>query len=155
MGQVVSTSFTRRSMVAELALTAAPVTVLAGADNAHAQAKQTMPEKSLKTRSYGNGTPRTWEGCPVSSSCGRCGSATFRVGPSSSRPPSPARRRSALRRPTETSGSLRQNSMRVAAELGRTLDFFKVPTREKTEVLAAFAAWEVGFSVTPTESQTS
>lgn len=28
----------------------------------------------------------------------------------------------------------------VAAELGRTLDFFKVPTREKSEVLAAFAA---------------
>jgi hemoglobin len=28
----------------------------------------------------------------------------------------------------------------VAAELGRTLDFFKVPRREKDEVLAAFAA---------------
>jgi hemoglobin len=28
----------------------------------------------------------------------------------------------------------------VAAELGRTLDFFKVPHRGKTEVLAAFAA---------------
>jgi hemoglobin len=28
----------------------------------------------------------------------------------------------------------------VAAELGRTLDFFKVPEREKQEVLAAFAA---------------
>ncbi len=28
----------------------------------------------------------------------------------------------------------------VAAELGRTLDFFKVPAREKAEVLAAFAA---------------
>ena len=28
----------------------------------------------------------------------------------------------------------------VAAELGRTLDFFKVPQREKQEVLAAFAA---------------
>ncbi len=27
----------------------------------------------------------------------------------------------------------------VAAELGRTLDFFKVPPREKQEVLAAFA----------------
>jgi hemoglobin len=30
----------------------------------------------------------------------------------------------------------------VAAELGRTLDFFKVPEREKEEVLAAFAAHE-------------
>ena len=28
----------------------------------------------------------------------------------------------------------------VAAELGRTLDFFKAPAREKNEVLAAFAA---------------
>ena len=28
----------------------------------------------------------------------------------------------------------------VAAELGRTLDFFKVPKREKDEVLSAFAA---------------
>ena len=28
----------------------------------------------------------------------------------------------------------------VAAELGRTLDFFKVPEREKGEVLTAFAA---------------
>ena len=28
----------------------------------------------------------------------------------------------------------------VAAELGRTLDHFKVPAREKGEVLAAFAA---------------
>ena len=28
----------------------------------------------------------------------------------------------------------------VAAELGRTLDFAKVPNREKAEVLAAFAA---------------
>jgi hemoglobin len=28
----------------------------------------------------------------------------------------------------------------VAAELGRTLDFFKVPQREKGEVLAAFSA---------------
>lgn len=28
----------------------------------------------------------------------------------------------------------------VAAELGRTLDFFKVPEREKAEVLAAFSA---------------
>jgi hemoglobin len=28
----------------------------------------------------------------------------------------------------------------VAAELGRTLDFFKVPEREKAEVLTAFAA---------------
>jgi hypothetical protein len=32
----------------------------------------------------------------------------------------------------------------VAAELGRTLDFCKVPAREKGEVLAAFAAHKKG-----------
>jgi hemoglobin len=47
MGQVDSASFTRRGAVAGLALTAVPVTVLAGADNANAQAKQPTPEKSL------------------------------------------------------------------------------------------------------------
>jgi hypothetical protein len=49
MAQVLSTSITRRSMVAGLALAAAPV-ALAGADSAYAQAKQTMPEKSLYER---------------------------------------------------------------------------------------------------------
>src|SRR6202521_5072815 len=41
---------TRRSVTAGLALTAAPVAVLAAAGNAHAQAKQTMPEKNLYER---------------------------------------------------------------------------------------------------------
>src|SRR5215475_9678686 len=46
-----STSMTRRSVVASgLALTAAPVTVMSAADNAHAQDKQTVPEKSLYDR---------------------------------------------------------------------------------------------------------
>ena len=49
MAQVLSTSITRRGVVAGLALAAAPV-VLAGADNAHAQAKQATPEKSLYER---------------------------------------------------------------------------------------------------------
>ena len=49
MAQTLSTSITRRSVVAGLALTAAPV-ALAGADNACAQAKQNMPEKSLYER---------------------------------------------------------------------------------------------------------
>jgi hypothetical protein len=49
MAQPSSTSITRRSAVAGLALTAAPV-ALAGADNAYAQARQTTPEKSLYDR---------------------------------------------------------------------------------------------------------
>jgi hemoglobin len=47
--QSVSTSITRRIAVAGLALTAAPLAVLAGAENAYAQAQQTMPEKSQET----------------------------------------------------------------------------------------------------------
>ena len=50
MAEAVSTSVTRRSVVAGLALTAAPMAVLAGADDAYAQAKETMPEKSLYER---------------------------------------------------------------------------------------------------------
>ena len=50
MAQAVSNSFTRRSVVAGLALTAAPMAVLAGTDNVYAQAKQAMPEKSLYER---------------------------------------------------------------------------------------------------------
>ena len=49
MAQEISTSITRRSMVAGLALSASPI-VLAGADKAYAQAKQTTPEKSLYER---------------------------------------------------------------------------------------------------------
>ena len=49
MAQALSTSITRRDVVAALALAAAPV-ALAAADKAHAQARQTMPEKSLYER---------------------------------------------------------------------------------------------------------
>ena len=48
--QTVSTSITRRSVVAGLAMTAAPITVLTAAGNARAQDKQTLPEKSLYER---------------------------------------------------------------------------------------------------------
>ena len=50
MARAVSTSITRRSVVAGLTLTAAPVAALAGADNAYAQAKATTSEKSLYER---------------------------------------------------------------------------------------------------------
>ena len=57
MAQIVSTSISRRTAVAGLALTAAPVGLLAGTDRADAQAKpttpeakQTTPEKSLYDR---------------------------------------------------------------------------------------------------------
>src|SRR6185295_18123202 len=50
MAQAVSTSITRRSVAAGLALAAAPAAVLAGADRAYAEAKQATPEKSLYER---------------------------------------------------------------------------------------------------------
>ncbi|HEX8167642.1 MAG TPA: hypothetical protein VF601_17880 [Beijerinckiaceae bacterium] len=49
MAQRFSTSLTRRGAVAGLALTAAPM-ALAGADKAHAQTQQIVPEKSLYER---------------------------------------------------------------------------------------------------------
>ena len=49
MASNISTSITRRNMVAGLALSAFPI-ALAGADTASAQAKQPTPEKSLYER---------------------------------------------------------------------------------------------------------
>jgi hemoglobin len=49
MARARSTFITRRSVVAGLALTAAP-TALAGTDNAYAQGQQTAPDKSLYER---------------------------------------------------------------------------------------------------------
>src|SRR3954467_7402011 len=49
MARARSTFITRRSVVAGLALTAAP-TALAGPDNAYAQGQQTAPDKSLYDR---------------------------------------------------------------------------------------------------------
>jgi hemoglobin len=106
MAKAISTSITRRSAIAGLTLTAASVAVLAQADHADAQEKSLyerlggifaiaavidhfsdavvknpiVGQESKNPHSFGNGTPRTWEGCPGSSSCGRFGSATLRVG---------------------------------------------------------------------------
>ena len=62
------------------------------------------------------------------------------MGPSSSPPPNPARRLFAWKRPIGIFKISPAEFDEVAAELGRTLDFAKVPKREKAEVLAAFAA---------------
>jgi len=171
MGQLISTSFTRRSMVAGLTLSAAPVTVLAGADNAHAQAKQTMPEKSLYERLGGvfaiaavvdhfsdavvknpvvgqkskNPQLAEWHTKNLGRLPGLKFMRTLWVcnvsgGPFQFTATKPGTTSLGLE---EAHRDLRISPAEfdeVAAELGRTLDFFKVPTREKTEVLAAFAA---------------
>jgi hemoglobin len=169
--QVNSTSVTTRSGVAWPALSAAPMAVLAAADNANAQAKQTMPEKSLYERLGGvfaiaavmdrfrdavvknpivgkkfkNPQVAEWHTknlgrlpwlkfmralwvCNVSD-----GSYQFTATKWGTTP----------RGLEEAYRDLRISPAEfdeVAAELRRTLVFFKIPTREKTEVLAAFAA---------------
>jgi hypothetical protein len=61
--RIVPTSVTRRSMVAGLALSAAPVGIeLVGTDKAYGHAKQTTPEKSLYERHWAASLPsrRSW-----------------------------------------------------------------------------------------------
>jgi hemoglobin len=176
MSETLSASITRRSVVAGLALAAAPVTVLASADNAHAQDKQTVPEKSLYERLGGvfaiaavvdhfsdavvknpivgqvqePSAARMAHQEPGKAArpqipCGRCGSVVFRVGPSSSRPPSPARRRWALKRPIRTSASPPQNLMRSQQNSDGPWTSSRSPSARRAkswqgEVLAAFAA---------------
>src|SRR6478672_4863892 len=168
MAQNISTSITRRSMVAGLALSASPI-ALAAADKAYAQAKQTTPEKSLYERLGGvfaiaavvdhfsdavvknpivgqkskNPQLREWH------TNGRLPGLKFMRtlwvcdvsgGPFQFTATKPGATRLGLE---EAHRDLRISPAEfdeVAAELGRTLDFFKVPKREKTEVLAAFAA---------------
>jgi hemoglobin len=171
MTQPFSTSITRRSAVAGLALIAAPMAVLAAADTAHAQAKQTIPEKSLydwlggvfaiaavvnhfsdavvKNPIVGqtskNAQLREWH----THSLGRLPGLKFMRtlwvcnvsgGPFQYTGTKPGTTPLGLE---EAHRNLRISPAEfdeVAAELGRTLDFVKVPAREKAEVLAAFAA---------------
>ena len=169
--QTISTSLTRRSVVAGLALAAAPVTILAAADDAHAQDKQTVPEKSLYDRLGGvfaiaavvdhfsdavvknpivgqkskNPQLREWHTKNLGRLPGLKFMRTLWVCSVSGGP-----FQFAATKPGSTPLGLEEahRDLRispaefdeVAAELGRTLDFFKAPKREKSEVLAAFAA---------------
>jgi hemoglobin len=171
MAQAVSTSITRRSGVAGLAFAAAPITVLAVTDNAHAQAVQTTPEKSLYERLGGvfaiaavvdhfsdavvknpivgqtskNPQLREWHTNNLSRLPGLKFMRTLWVcnvsgGPFQYKATKPGATPLGLE---EAHRGLRISPAEfdeVAAELGRTLDFVKVPKREKDEVLAAFAA---------------
>jgi len=169
--QTVSASITRRSVVAGLALAAAPVTILAAADDAHAQDKQTVPEKSLYDRLGGvfaiaavvdhfsdavvknpvvgqkskNRQLREWHTKNLGRLPGLKFMRTLWVcsvsgGPFQFTATKPGKTSLGLE---EAHRDLRISPAEfdeVAAELGRTLDFFKVPKREKDETLAAFAA---------------
>ena len=174
MARDLSTSITRRSLVAALALSAAPV-ALAGADNAYAQAKETTKEtaseKSLYERLGGvfaiaavvdhfsdavvknpvvgqkskNPQLREWHTKNLGRLPGLKFMRTLWVCNVSGGP-----FQFTATRPGKTPVGLEEAHRHlkispaefdeVVAELGRTLDFAKVPKREKAEVLAAFAA---------------
>ena len=171
MTRSVSTSITRRSAVAGLAMAAAPMTLLAAADKAYAQGTQTAPEKSLYDRLGGafavaavvdhfsdavvknpivgqkskNPQLREWHTKNLGRLPGLKFMRTLWVCNISGGP----FQYTATRPGTTTLGleeahrNLRISPAEfdeVAAELGRTLDFAKVPKPEKAEVLAAFAA---------------
>ncbi len=171
MEQAVSTSVTRRSVVAALALAAAPVAVSGGAHNAFAQAKQSTPEKSLYERLGGvfaiaavvdhfsdavvknpivgqkskNPQLQEWHAKNLGRLPGLKFMRTLWVcnvsgGPYQFTATKPGTTPLGLE---EAHRDLRISPAEfdeVAAERGRTLDFFKVPKKEKGEVLAAFAA---------------
>ena len=171
MTQALSTSITRRSVVAGLTLAAAPVAVMASAENAHAQATQTAPEKSLYERLGGvfaiaavvdhfsdavvknpivgkkskNPQLREWHTKNLGRLPGLKFMRTLWVcnvsgGPYQFTATKPGTTPLGLEEAHRDLQISPAEFDEVAAELGRTLDFAKVPKREKGEVLAAFAA---------------
>ena len=170
MARAVSTSITRRSVVAGLTVTAASMTVLAGASSSQA-AEKTAPEKSLYERLGGvfaiaavvdhfsdavvknpivgqmskNPQLREWHTANLGRLPGLKFMRTLWVCDVSGGP-----QKFVATKPGATPLGLEEahRALRispaefdeVAAELGRTLDFLKVPKPEKDEVLAAFAA---------------
>ncbi|TQF33938.1 group 1 truncated hemoglobin [Bradyrhizobium sp. UNPA324] len=170
MARALSTSITRRNIVAGLAITAVPL-ALATANNVHAQDKQTAPEKSLYERLGGvvaiaavvdhfsdavvknpmvgqkskNPQLREWHTKSLERLPGLKFMRTLWVCDVSGGP-----FKFTATRPGATPLGLEEahRNLRispaefdeVAAELGRSLDHFKVPKREKAEVLEAFAA---------------
>jgi hemoglobin len=170
MAKARSTSMSRRTVVAGLALSAAPA-ALAGADRAYAQAQQTKPDKSLYDRLGGvfaiaavvdhfsdavvknpvvgktskNPKLREWH----TNNLGRLPGLKFMRtlwvcaaagGPFKYTPTKPGKTDLGLEEAHRDLRISPEEFDEVAAELGRTLDFVKVPRKEKEEVLAAFAA---------------
>jgi hemoglobin len=165
MAQAFSTSITRRSVVAGLTLTAASVAVVAGADNAVAQEKSLyerlggvfaiaavvdhfsddVVKNPIVGQTSKNPQLREWHTKNLGRLPGLKFMRTLWVcnvsgGPFQFTATKPGSTPLGLE---EAHRDLRISPAEfdeVAAELGRTLDFFKVPEREKSEVLAAFAA---------------
>ena len=170
MAQAVST-ITRRTAMAGLALTAAPMAVLAQMDKAHGQAQQATSEKSLYERLGGvfaiaavvdhfsdavvknpivgqkskNPQLQEWHTKNLERLPGLKFMRTLWVaqasgGPYQFKATKPGKTPLGLEEAHRDLKISPAEFDEVAAELGRTLDFAKVPKREKDEVLAAFAA---------------
>ena len=170
MAKARSISMSRRTVVAGLALTAAPV-ALAGGNNAYAQAQQTKPDKSLYDRLGGvfaiaavidhfsdavvknpvvgqkskNPRLREWHTKNLTRLPGLKFQRTLWVcnvsgGPFQFTATKPGTTPLGLEEAHRNLQISPAEFDEVAAELARSLDFAKVPKREKAEVLAAFAA---------------
>jgi hemoglobin len=172
MARARMSAISRRSVVAGLTVSAAPVGAeLARPQKGYAQAKQATADKSLYERLGGvfaiaavvdhfsdavvknpivgqksdNPQLRQWHTTNLGRLPGLKFMRTLWVcnvsgGPYQFTPTKPGKTPLGLE---EAHRSLRISPAEfdeVAAELGRTLDFFKVPKGEKSEVLAAFAA---------------
>ena len=169
MADALSTSIGRRPLIAGLTLAAAAATVLAGAESAHAQGAQTdkslyerlggvfaiaavvdhfsdaLVKNPIVGQTSKNPQLRDWHTKNLARLPGLKFMRTLWVCDVSGGP-----LKFTATRPGKTPLGLEEahRSLRispaefdeVAAELGRTLNFFKVPEREKSEVLAAFAA---------------
>jgi hemoglobin len=169
--QGVSFSLTRRNVVAGLALIAGSAAALVAADNADAQTKQAVTEKSLYERLGGvfpiaavvdhfsdavvknpivgkkskNPQLRKWHTKNLERLPGLKFMRTLWVcdisgGPFKFSATKPGTTPLGLEEAHRDLGISPSEFDEVAAELGRTLDVFKIPKREKAEVLAAFAA---------------
>jgi hemoglobin len=165
MAKAIYTSMTRRDVFAGLAVTAAATAILAGADNANAQEKSLyerlggvfaiaavvdhFSDAVVKNPVVGqeskNPQLREWHTKNLERLPGLKFMRTLWVcdvsgGPFKFQATKPGATPLGLE---EAHRALRISPAEfdeVAAELGRSLDHFKVPQREKDEVLAAFAA---------------
>ena len=165
MEQAVSTSITRRDVVAGLAVIAAPAAVLAGASSAHAQEKTLyerlggvfaiaavvnhFSDEIVKNPIVGkkskNKQLREWHTKNLERLPGLKFMRTLWVcdvsgGPFKFSPTKPGATPLGLEEAHRELKISPAEFDEVAAELGRTLDTFKIPKKEKDEVLGAFAA---------------
>jgi hemoglobin len=167
MGRIVSSSITRRDLVAGLAMAAAATAVLVEANKAYAQ----DPDKSLYERLGGvfaiaavvdhfsddivknpivgkkskNKQLREWHTKNLERLPGLKFMRTLWVcdvsgGPFKFSPTKPGATPLGLEEAHRDLRISPEEFDEVAAELGRTLDTFKIPKKEKDEVLGAFAA---------------